>query len=121
MKLKVSIEKISGCNMMTCRNRCGQHFCWECLGPWHPVHNNHFHCPNPGAREANRQLHRQQFNEEFARFNESIKGRQDLLQWFSQCNSQYQSHKSMLQFYKKVKERIVFIFSFHKVWIRFGQ
>ncbi|KAL8051589.1 hypothetical protein ABFX02_06G157500 [Erythranthe guttata] len=39
-KCKRNIEKNQGCNHMTCRQPCGHHFCWLCLGPLDKSHTN---------------------------------------------------------------------------------
>lgn len=46
----VNIQKNGGCNHMTCRTpNCGNHFCFECLGPWQidANHPTYYNCLNP--------------------------------------------------------------------------
>ena len=52
-RCSVDIEKIGGCNRMTCR--CGHHFCWHCLEDY-SAYGSHY-CGRP---DANRRGRRQQ-------------------------------------------------------------
>jgi len=55
-KEKVDIEKIGGCNRMTCR--CGHHFCWHCLEDY-SAYGSHF-CGRPDANQGIRGRRQQQ-------------------------------------------------------------
>eukprot|EP00041_Stephanoeca_diplocostata_P008491 m.125895 g.125895 ORF g.125895 m.125895 type:complete len:533 (-) comp17344_c0_seq2:239-1837(-) len=44
-KCRSTIEKMGGCNHMTCQNQsCKYDFCWVCLGPWAPHGSSWYNC-----------------------------------------------------------------------------
>ncbi|KAH7322122.1 hypothetical protein B0J17DRAFT_582683 [Rhizoctonia solani] len=51
-RCKRPIEKISGCDRMTCQcpGGCGHEFCWECLAEYNPIRNQGNHMHNPDCR-----------------------------------------------------------------------
>uniref|UniRef100_A0A8C4N4K8 Cullin 9 n=1 Tax=Eptatretus burgeri TaxID=7764 RepID=A0A8C4N4K8_EPTBU len=48
---QTQIEKNEGCLHMTCGN-CNYGFCWRCLKPWKPTHNDYYNCSAQVSKAA---------------------------------------------------------------------
>uniref|UniRef100_UPI00358F9E7F cullin-9 isoform X2 n=1 Tax=Myxine glutinosa TaxID=7769 RepID=UPI00358F9E7F len=48
---QTQIEKNEGCLHMTCGN-CNYGFCWRCLKPWKPTHNDFYNCSAQVSKAA---------------------------------------------------------------------
>uniref|UniRef100_A0A4W5P5S2 Cullin 9 n=1 Tax=Hucho hucho TaxID=62062 RepID=A0A4W5P5S2_9TELE len=59
---QAQIEKNEGCLHMTCA-KCNHGFCWRCLKPWKPTHNDYFNCSAMVSKAARQEKKFQDYNE----------------------------------------------------------
>lgn len=91
---KVPIDKIDGCNHMTC-GKCQHEFCWVCLGRW-SIHGGrtggYFSCNRfRAARNTAKQLER-------AKETARLRANKQQVKYFKHVYSRYVNHTQSLQY-----------------------